>query len=130
MMRKLIAAVLTFAFIMGLSACSIDKKVVNEKENVSTTVKVTKIYNSFKDVLPDFDFDREPVEKYEEGVRYVISVISSKREFESYVKKIKKAGFEERAVEAEGYYCAYDSDGFYVEITLVNDMLTVNIKRT
>lgn len=127
MVKRLIAAGFVIIMFVGFTSCKL-KDDMNDETSTTVTSKVTLIYNSFKDVLPDFNFDNEPVENYEEGVRYVISVPSSKRELENYIKKIKKAGFEERAVEAEGYYCAYNS-GYYVEITLVNDMLTVNIKR-
>lgn len=127
MVKRLIAAGFAIAMIFCFTSCKLNDN-LNDETSTTATTKVTLIYNNFKDVLPDFDFDNEPVENYEEGVRYVISVRSSKRELENYIKKIKKAGFEERAVEAEGYYCAYNS-GYYVEITLVNDMLTVNIKR-
>ena len=115
--------------ILAFSSCKLSDDSKPE-QNVSTTAKVTLIYNKFQDLLPKFDFDNDPVENYEEGERYVVSVRSSEREFKNYIKKIKKSGFEERAVDAEGYYCAYNSEGYYVEITLVNDMLTVNIKRT
>lgn len=128
MVKRLIVLSLAILMLVCISSCKLDDN--SNPETTAATAKTTLIYNSFKDKLPDFNFDNEPVENYEEGVRYVISVSSSEREFESYLKKIKKAGFEERAVEAEGYYCAYDSDGYYAEITLVNDMLTVNIKRT
>ena len=51
------------------------------------------------------------------------------RDFNKYVKALKKAGFEINPAEANGYYAAKSADKFYVEATLVSGNITVYIKR-
>lgn len=131
MFKRIFAAVMLLLIAISISSCSVDKQKTEDDVAVSaaTTQKVTVIYNDLKDVLPDFKFDGEPVEKYREGVSYTFSAVCSESDCEKYIKKVKKAGFEENAVEAKGYYAAYNEENFYVEITLVGDLITVYIKR-
>lgn len=130
MVKKIISLLSAVMVVMSISAC---KKIENSNQggqsvSASATVKETRIPNDFKDVLPDFDFDGEPVETYKEGLSYSFSAKCSKSKFKKYIGKVKDAGFENKASEGEGYYAAY-SEGYYTEITLVNGNITVFIKR-
>ena len=44
-------------------------------------------------------------------------------------KKLKKCGFENNLIEANGYFYAKDEDGYYAEIVYKNNILTVTIDR-
>ena len=70
MFKKLLALSFVFILAVGFSACKPDG---NGGSNANATQKITRIYNSYKDVLPDFKFDSDPVENYEEGVSYSFS---------------------------------------------------------
>lgn len=131
MTKRIVSMLCAVLAVMSISAC---KKIdnsnhENQSVSVSATVKETRIPNDFKDVLPDFDFDGEPVETYKEGLNYSFSAKCSKSKFRKYVEKVKDAGFENKASEGEGYYAAYSEEGYYTEITLVNGNITVFIKR-
>lgn len=129
MFKKIIAAVISAALLFGFASCNTDGQFSGSGQSESTTV-LTKIYNSFKDVLPSFGFDSTPVEKYEEGLSYSFSAKCSSKKFEKYIKKVKENGFTNRAAEDDGYFSAYNAEKYYVEITLVNENITVFVKRT
>ncbi len=129
-MKKIFALFSVILVLLGFSACEI--KNGNEsakKPEYSFTQKETAVHNYFKDKIPDFNFDNEPVERYRDGISYTLSVTCSQNEFKKYVKKLKNNGFEQNAVETETYYSADTDDGFFVEATYVGDMLTVFVKK-
>lgn len=130
MLKKIWAAMMIAVVALSVTSCSIEKNSVSVTTTTATTHKTTRIYNSFKDILPDFGFDSMPVENYREGISYSFSADCSERDFKKYINAIKKAGFETKAVEADGYYAAYSEDNYYVEITLVSGYITVFIKKT
>lgn len=130
MLKKLAAAVLIA--IMALSFCScndIENKGYVSNTSETSTQPQTRIHNNFKDVLPKFRFDSDPIETYREGLSYSFSAECSEKDFNKYVKALKKAGFEVNPAEANGYYAAKTLDKFYVEATLVSGNITVYIKR-
>lgn len=130
MVKRIVSAVSAVLLVLGISACKkIDAGTSVPVTSAPSAVQTTGIYNSFRDVLPKFDFDGEPVENYKEGISYSFSAKCSKSQFEKYIEKVKKAGFSEKASEGEGYYAAYSNEGYYTEITLVNGNITVFIKR-
>ncbi len=127
MVKKIGAGICAFALLLGLSACSPDNgKGLTEP---STTVKETRIYNYFKDVLPEFDFKNDVSEEYNEGISYVLRVESSEKEVKKYLKELKKAGFAESAVESEKYYAARNTDGYHVELTHIDGILTLYVRK-
>lgn len=128
MMKKNIVIFVLFALVFAFSSCGV--KVENNKTNVlhSFTQKQTYIYNNFKDKLPEFNFEKEPVERYRDGMNFTMSVTCSQKDFEKYTKKLKKEGFDQNLVEAQTYFSASSEDGFFVEATYVGDMLTVLVK--
>lgn len=130
MIKKILAAVLLALTAVSISSCSVKNgsDMLYSSTAVSTQ-KETRIHNSFKDALPDFGFDSVPVENYREGVSYSFSVRCSERDYEKYINAVKKAGFETKAVEADCYYSAYTEDKYFVEITLVDGVITVFVKR-
>ena len=130
MVNKIIAAAMLLAVTVSFSSCKRD----TDADFLSgitepSTQEITRIHNGFKDVLPSFGFDSKPVENYREGVDYSFSAKCSDGDFKKYIKAVKKAGFDVNAVEAEGYYAAHTADKYYVEITLVNGLITVYVKR-
>ncbi len=130
MVKRIVSLIGAVLVVMSISACKkIENNQVGQSQSASSTAAETRIPNSFKDVLPDFDFDSEPVENYREGLSYSFSAECSKSKFRKYVDKVKAAGFTSKASEGEGYYAAYSDDGYYTEITLVNGNITVYIKR-
>ncbi len=130
MIKRFFAAVLLAVIALSISSCSIDNNGgLYEKPTAVSTQPITRIHNSFKDVLPVFGFDSAPVENYREGISYSFSAQCSSRDYEKYIDAVKKAGFELKAAEADGYYSAYTADDYYVEITLVENMITVYVKR-
>lgn len=129
MLKKILAAALLAVIAVSVSSCSIKNDTLEDTTTAPSTQKETRIHNSFKDVLPDFGFDSTPVENYREGISYSFSAKCSERNYEKYINAVKKAGFEISAVEANGYYSAYTADKYYVEITLVEDLITVYVKR-
>ena len=131
MLKKTLLIFVLLTFLFAVSACdseyeNSDKQGTN---NYSYTARETKIYNYFKDRIPEFDFKNEPVEKYDEGISYVLTVRCSEKEYKKYIKKLKKSGFELNSYEAETYYSATDSDGYFAEVTYIEDMLTVYVKK-
>ncbi len=129
MIKRISAAILSFLFLLCLCSCNLDNEKENDglKNNATVTAKSTAVHNHFKDRVPEFDFNNKPVEKYEDGLSYSLSVKCSDREYSSYLKKLKKAGFEVNPIEADTYYSASDEKGYFVEVTYVNEMLTVYI---
>lgn len=99
----------------------------NEQNYAAVTAKSTAVYNHFKDRIPELKFKNTPVEKYEDGLSYVLSVKCSEKEYKSCIKKLKKAGFDVSPVETDTYYNASDDTGYFVEVTYVGEMLTVYI---
>lgn len=132
-MKKIIAALLIVACAFSLFGCNIknDSKKPDIKNTTAaiTTEQSTKIYNHFKDRLPEFRFKNEPEGIYDESLKYSFSVESSEREFKKYVNALEKAGFGVNASSATGYYTASSEDSYFVEAALVNGILNVSIKR-
>ena len=131
MIKKIFIIAAVLLMVLSFSACEIKNgnKTQNNPE-YSFTQKETVVFNYFKDKIPDFNFDNEPVERYRDGISYTFSVTCSQNEFKKYVKKLKNNGFEQNTVEAETYFSADTDDGFFVEATYVGDMLTVFVKKT
>ena len=132
MLKKLSAVLMIALLSLSVSSCSIENG-KNKTDNTtinSTTQKITVIYNNFKDVLPEFKFESTPVEKYDEGISYTFSAKCSESDYDKYVKKLKKSGFEINSSDGNGYYAAYNEENYYVESILVGDLITVFIKRT
>ena len=133
-MKRIISVLAACAFILlTASSCSIKKTdnggvVITAAPTASTTVAQTKMHNDFKDRLPAFKFENEPSEKYDDGMRYILTVKCSKKEYEKYIKEVKKTGFAQNAIEDDGYFCAYDEQGYYAEITYISEMMTVFVK--
>ena len=127
MIKKICAALCAFLFLLGFSACSPDKG--GEEFVETTTVKETRIYNHFKDAVPEFNFKNDPTEEYNEGISYVLRVEASEKEVEKYIKALQKAGFTESAVEAEKYYAARTAEGYHVELTNIDGILTVYVRK-
>ena len=121
----LLVAVVAFSF----ASCGVNNNKNQSTPSYSFVQKSTFVHNYFKEKLPEYNFKNEPVEKYRDGTSYTLSVTCSLKEFGRYVKKLKKAGFEENITEAETYFSANNTDGVYVEAMYVGDMLTVMIKK-
>lgn len=128
MIKKLSAVIAVVAAVACLSSCGFNNNIAEKKPgNAQVTAKSTAVYNHFKDRIPEFKFDNTPVEKYEDGFGYSLSVKCSEREYKNYLKKLKKTGFETNPVEADTYYSASDDKGYFVEVTYVGEMLSVYI---
>ncbi len=130
MIKKISSVLLIMLISVSFISCGADNGGKESAPSYSFTQKSTLIHNYFKEKLPDYDFKNEPVEKYRDGVSYTLSVSCSLKEFQKYVKKLKKAGFEENITEAETYFSANTADGYFVEAMYVVDMLTVSVKKT
>lgn len=128
MFKKITAGICVFALLFTLSACSLNKNGGGATAE-TTTVKETRIHNYFKDALPEFDFKNEPSEEYNEGISYVLRVNASNKEVAKYIKKLKSAGFDQNVTEAENYYAAKNADGYSLELTYIDDILTLHIKK-
>lgn len=130
-MKKRITAVLLLALIsLSITSCKIDNDIdLTGDATAQSTQKETRIHNSFKDALPDFGFDSVPSENYREGVSYSFSAQCSEKDYKKYIDAVKKSGFNIKATEASGYYSAYTEDDYFAEITLVEGMITVFVKR-
>ncbi len=129
MIKRICAAVCAFALLLGLSACSPDKGGEGITQTPETTVKETRIYNYFKDAVPEFEFKNTPTEEYNEGISYVLRVEASEKEVEKYIKALQKAGFTESAVQAEKYFAARNAEGYHVELTNIDGILTVYVRK-
>lgn len=128
MIKKISAAILLLAVLVCFASCNFDNENSKEENIVSAAAKTTAVHNHFKDRIPEYSFENEPVEKYEDGFSYILSVKCSQREYKNYLKKLKKTGFEQNPIEADTYYSASDEEGYFVEVTYVGEMLTVLIK--
>lgn len=130
MIKKISAVILSISVMICLCSCNFDgeKEKGNSENGILVTAKSTAVHNHFKDRIPEFGFENDPVEKYEDGFSYSLSVKCSQKEYKSYLKKLKKTGFEVDAVEADTYYSASDEDGYFVEVTYVGEMLSVYIQ--
>ena len=130
MAKRIIVLISAVLIVFGITACKkIDNGQGAHSTKASSTVKETRIHNNFKDVLPKFDFDSELLENYKEGMSYSFSAECSKNKFKKYVEKVRKAGFDSKVTEGEGYFAAYSDDGYYTEMTLIGERITVYIKR-
>ncbi len=131
MLKKISVLLVTVILISGFSACSIknNKNTDPTMPAISLTAKETLVHNYFRDKIPEFDFDNTPIEKYKDGLSYVLTVECSEKEYKQYIKKLKKAGFEENVSEADSYYIATDAEGYLAEVSYVTGMLTVYVKK-
>lgn len=130
MLKKITAALLILMVALSLCSCNtIENNGIVGNSAVTTTQPQTRIPNNFKDVLPRFRFDSDPIETYREGLSYSFSAKCSESDFNKYVKSLKKSGFEINPAEGNGYYAAKNADKFYVEATLVSGNITVFVKR-
>lgn len=130
MIKKTFIFSAVFLILLSFSACGIkNNNEPSKKSDYSFTQKETAVYNHFKDKIPDYDFDNEPIERYRDGISYTLSVTCSQNEFKKYIKKLKSIGFEQNAVETKTYYSANTDDGYFVEVTYVGEMLTVFVKK-
>ena len=129
MIKKISSLLLVLLISVSFISCGADNSGKKSAPSYSFTQKLTLIHNYFKEKLPDYDFKNEPAEKYRDGVSYTLSVSCSLKEFKKYVKKLKKAGFEENITEVETYFSANTADGYYVEAMYAVDMLTVCVKK-
>lgn len=129
MIKRIVASVCAFIFSLGLSACSPDKGGEVVTQTTETTVIETRIYNYFKDVVPEFKFKNDPTEEYNEGISYVLRVEASEKEVEKFLKKLKNAGFSESAVESEKYFAARNADGYHVEMTHIEGIMTLYVRK-
>lgn len=129
MTKKLLALSLVLMIAVGFSACKVDKNDTSGKKDDETTQRITKIYNSFKDTLPDFSFDSKPVENYVEGISYSFSAECTEKDFDKYIEAVQKTGYDVKPVEGKGYYKAHNAEKYFVEAVLVDGMITVFVKR-
>lgn len=131
MIKRITALIFALMILMSVSACNIDKDntLSPSAATASTTVKETRIHNGFKDQLPEFKFKNEISEIYDEGLSYIVSVECTEKECEKYIKELKNAGFVNEAIEAEHYYTAVNADNYFVELTYVEEMLTLYMKK-
>ncbi|MBQ3045969.1 MAG: hypothetical protein IJD49_08465 [Clostridia bacterium] len=130
MKKRVLAVLLLSSIALSITSCKIDKNIdFSGDTTAQSTQKETRIHNSFKDVLPDFGFDSVPLENYREGVSYSFSAQCSEKDYEKYIDAVKKTGFNVNSTEANGYYSAYTEDDYFAEITLVDGMITVFVKR-
>lgn len=138
-MKKTFAAltVLIFAFVTTSCDKAFDKNFsvpVSQTQNVIVHKNEnTKIANDFAEQLPDFHFNN-PVENFDESIRFVFSVKSDENEFDDYVEALKSVGFaggtEGHAVSDFGYYKAVNAERYMVEAVLANGVdLTVTVTR-
>lgn len=131
MLKRILAASAVIITLTSLSACSVKGSTSGFTGSLTSTETqvITQIHNSFKDVLPEFKFDGDVVEKYKEAYNYSFTAECSKSDFKKYVKKLKESGFTVSVAEAEGYYAARNESSYYVETTLVGEKITVYVKR-
>ena len=76
-MKRILAALLIFACIFCFFGCNIKNDNTPESKKttaVTTTEQSTKIYNHFKDRLPEFEFKNEIEGIYDESLKYSFSV--------------------------------------------------------
>lgn len=129
MIKRIAASICVFMFLLGLSACSPNRVGEEITQTAETTVKETRIYNHFKDAVPEFKFKNTPTEEYNEGISYVLRVEASEKEVEKYIKALQKAGFTESSVQAEKYFAARNSEGYHVELTNIDGILTLYVRK-
>lgn len=129
MIKKILASITLISMLFVFYSCGVSNDKKQTAQSYSFTQKATLIHNYFKEKIPEFKFKNEPVEKYRDGVSYTFSVTCTLKEFGKYIKKLEKAGFEQNIVEAQTYFSANTSDGYFAEATYVGDMLTVSVKR-
>lgn len=128
-MKKICVLFFLFAVLICFCSCGVSNDMDKDKikNNAVVTEQSTAVYNYFKDRIPEFGFKNEPVEKYDDGLNYILSVECSQKEYKSCIKKLKKAGFNLQSVEADTYYSAVDEEGYFVEVAYVGEMLTLYI---
>lgn len=133
MLKKITVIFLAVIMLLSISACNIKNNEGNGFEtavaNTATNESVTYHYNTFKDRIPEPDFKETPKEQYVDGDSYYFTVTCTEKEFDNYIKKLKKSGFENNLVEATGYFYAKDGEGYYTELVYKNGILTATIDR-
>lgn len=133
MIKKLSVILLAVIMLFGISACNIK---TNNGSGFNTGVADTVsnethtyYYNTFKDRIPEPDFKETPKEQYVDGDSYYFTVTCTEKEFDNYIKKLKRNGFKNSLVEATGYFYAKDGEGYYAELIYKNGILTATIDR-
>lgn len=133
MFKKLSVIILTAFILLTSSACNLKTDggtgFASNTDASAATEKTTYHHNSFKDRIPEPDFEETPDEQYNDGENYFFTVKCTEKEFEKYVESIKKKGFEQNLVEATGYFYAKDSEGYFAELVYKNGILTATIDR-
>ncbi len=129
MIKKIFAGVCAFMLLVLLPSCKTEDNNFPETSTRSTTVMETRIYNYFKDVVPEFKFKNDPTEEYNEGISYVLRVEASEKEVKKFLKELKDAGFSESSVESEKYYAARNTDGYHVELTHIDGIMTLYVRK-
>lgn len=135
MIKKILSITLIIAAILSLASCKVkEKEVESESENtqtqpVSYTKPVTKIYNDLADTLPEFSFENELHETYDEGYSYSFSVEASQSEFEDYTEAVKESGYSSGQVSGENYYFAMNANGFKLECMYTDGDIVVSVSR-
>ena len=99
MIKKITALLLILSLSACISACSVNDNPKEDKQTKATTEQVTLIRNTFKDVLPKYNFKNEIKETYVDGINYKFTVKCTQKDSEKYIDKIKKAGFEKVFIE-------------------------------
>lgn len=132
-MKKIVAVLLIAVCTLSFFGCNIknnnSKPEIKKTTAAITTEQSTKIYNHFKDRLPEFKFKNEIEGIYDESLKYSFSVESSDREFKKYVDALEDAGFTVNSSSATGYYTAATEDSYFVEAALIDGVLNVSIKK-
>ncbi len=126
MIKRVAASLLVLMLLFGVSACKDNE---NSLSSEKTTVKETRLHNYFSEQLPEFSFDNEVTEEYNEGFSYILRVNASEKECLKYIEKLKKADFVNDPIEADAYYAAKNGKGYFVEVTYIEGMLTVFVKK-
>ncbi len=134
MLKKTFVIFLAVIMIFGISACNVESNNGNgfDAGVVTDTVSnetATYYHNTFKDRIPEPDFKESPKEQYVDGESYYFTVTCTEKEFDNYIKKLKKSGFKNSLVEASGYFYAKDGEGYYTELVYKNGILTATIDR-
>ena len=85
MIKKLSVITVLIAIVVCMGSCGFkNEKAENKTNNIQVTAKSTAVHNHFKDRIPEFKFDNTPIEKYEDGIGYSLSVKCSKKEYKNY----------------------------------------------
>ncbi|MBR2730914.1 MAG: hypothetical protein IKD72_02885 [Clostridia bacterium] len=130
-MKRMLGLLLALILAVSAAGCSVKENKAAPSGNAASTAAVitTRVPNSFKDTLPEFKFDGEITEKYDEGLRYSFSAPCSEKTFQKYLKALEKAGYKEKPTTGTGYYAATLASGMRVEAVLKDGRVTVSVKR-